>query len=207
MHVPVHLGAMGFTVRNLMQRFPQMHDGDCYASNNPYAGGSHLPDVTVVSPVFVDATSQHPDFFVASRAHHAEIGGMTPGSMPPNATKLEEEGVVIDAFPLVQDGVSYLNELEQLLRAATYPSRNPKENIADVSAQIAAGRKGAEDLRALANQQGTVVLQQRMRRLLDLSAQSLSDIIADFDEQPRIFEDELIEGFPIRVSLQRVEDR
>ncbi|MCA9220985.1 MAG: hydantoinase B/oxoprolinase family protein, partial [Planctomycetales bacterium] len=106
-HVPVHLGAMGHTVRDLIRRFPNLSDGDCLVSNDPYAGGSHLPDVTVVTPVFCQAgaDSDSPTFFVASRAHHAEIGGATPGSMPPMATSLAEEGVLIRGFALVRDGV------------------------------------------------------------------------------------------------------
>lgn len=207
MHVPVHLGAMGHTVRNLMRRFPEMYDGDCYLSNNPYAGGSHLPDVTVVSPVFVTQSSPKPDFFVASRAHHAEIGGMTPGSMPPSATRLSEEGVVIDAFPLIRDGKSFEDQLQNLLSMAEYPSRNPKENLADIAAQLAAGRRGANDLRALAIQQGIDTLQQRMSRLLDLSAESLADVIAEMNDSPHTFQDELVKGYAIRVTLQRKAER
>ncbi len=115
-HVPVHLGAMGHTVRHIMSVYPQMTPGDCYVSNDPFAGGSHLPDVTVVTPVFCEhsLSGGPPDFFVASRAHHAEIGGRTPGSMPPDATSLAEEGVLIRDFALVRSGVSRVDQLARV---------------------------------------------------------------------------------------------
>lgn len=207
MHVPVHLGAMGHTVRSVMAKYPRMCDGDCYVSNNPYAGGSHLPDVTVVIPVFADGASKRPDFYVANRAHHAEIGGITPGSMPPTAKTLEEEGVVIDNFALISKGRSCEDGLESLFRNARYPSRNPLENMADIAAQVAAGRRGADDLRHLAEMQGTQILQQRMTQLLDLSAQSIDDVINLLDDKPQYFADNLIDDFQICVSIQRQEDR
>jgi len=148
-HVPVHLGAMGHTVRHLQSVFPEMHDGDVYISNDPYAGGSHLPDVTVVTPVFCDAGAgkdSRPNFFVASRAHHAEIGGKTPGSMPPDGKNLAEEGVVITSFALRRKGCEYENDLRTLLTSGRYPSRSPDINLADIAAQRAAGVAGAARL-------------------------------------------------------------
>lgn len=207
MHVPVHLGAMGHTVRSIMTKYPSMQAGDCYLSNNPYAGGSHLPDVTAVAPVFVSGTSRRPDFYVANRAHHAEIGGITPGSMPPSAKVLEEEGVVIDNFALIAEGRSFESELESLLRNARYPSRNTAENLADIAAQVAAARRGADDLRKLAELQGTNILQQRMNQLLGMSAQALDDVICMLGDSPQCFSDTLVEGYEICVSLQRIADR
>ncbi|WP_235935156.1 hydantoinase B/oxoprolinase family protein [Candidatus Laterigemmans baculatus] len=205
MHVPVHLGAMGHTVRSLMATYGEMFDGDCYVSNDPYAGGSHLPDVTVVTPVFVESRSGRPDFFVASRAHHAEIGGITPGSMPPQARSLAEEGVVIRNFALVRDSHDRESELEQLLTSGAYPSRTPKENLADIAAQVAAGRRGAADLVALARQHGVETLSAWMTRLLDMAADSVGEVLRRIGSQPRCFVDHLDDGTPIAVRIQSVE--
>lgn len=204
MHVPVHLGAMGHTVRSMMAAYPEMYDGDCYVSNDPYAGGSHLPDVTVVTPVFVERRGGRPDFFVASRAHHAEIGGLTPGSMPPRARSLAEEGVVLRNFALVRDGVDREEALEQLLSSGPYPSRTPKENLADIAAQVAAGRRGAADLQALARQHGRAALSGWMTRLLEMAADSVNDVLRRIGSQPRCFVDHLDDGTPIAVRIQSV---
>ncbi len=207
MHVPVHLGAMGHTVRSIMAAYPTMDRGDCYVSNNPYAGGSHLPDVTVVTPVFVSSERGSADFFVASRAHHAEIGGLTPGSMPPNARSLGEEGIVIHNFPLHQAGVAREAELETLLRSGPYPSRAPHENMADIAAQVAAGRQGAEDIRALAQRYGATQLDDWMQQLLSLSADSLDELIAELGDKPRHFSDCLLDDAKIAVRLQVAEEK
>lgn len=202
MHVPVHLGAMGHTVRSIAAHFPEMFDGDCYVSNDPYAGGSHLPDVTVVTPVFVGSPRGRPDFFVASRAHHAEIGGITPGSMPPDASSLADEGVVIRNFALVRDSVNYEESLLRLLRGGPYPSRTPGENMADVAAQVAAGRRGAADIAALARRHGCATLSDWMTRLLDLAAQSVTDVLETIGDRPRTFRDSLDDGTPIAVHIR-----
>lgn len=204
MHVPVHLGAMGHTVRSLMAAYPEMFEGDCYVSNDPYAGGSHLPDVTVVTPVFVGRQSGRPDFFVASRAHHAEIGGVTPGSMPPKARSLAEEGIVIRNFALVRDGLNREEALERLLSSGPYPSRTPSENLADIAAQVAAGRRGAADLIALARQHGRDALSAWMTRLLEMAADSVTEVLRRIGSQPRCFTDHLDDGTPIAVRLQSV---
>jgi 5-oxoprolinase (ATP-hydrolysing) len=207
MHVPVHLGAMGHTVRGMIEKYPTMYPGDSYVSNNPYAGGSHLPDVTVVAPVFVRDGADVPDYYVASRAHHAEIGGITPGSMPPEAVRLEQEGVILDNLPLVRNGRSFSDAVRNLLETAPYPSRNPDENLADLAAQVAAGRRGASDLVQLAEQAGIDALDRRMTRLLDLAAESLAPILARFRDQAHRFTDLLIPDCPITVSLQSHGDR
>lgn len=205
MHVPVHLGAMGHTVRNIMQAYPQMAAGDCYLSNDPYAGGSHLPDVTAVTPVFVGRQHGQADFFVASRAHHAEIGGIAPGSMPPNATCLAEEGVVIRNFALVRDGVAHWEALEQLLAHGPYPSRNPQENLADIAAQIAAGQRGVNDLVALAHQFGVEQLDQWMSMLLELAAEAIEDCFAVIGEEGTkcSFKDWLDDITQIQLTIER----
>jgi 5-oxoprolinase (ATP-hydrolysing) len=143
-HVPVHLGAMSDTVREMVAKFPTMQPGDSYLTNDPYCGGSHLPDITVVSPVHDSRGILR--FLVANRAHHAEIGGMSPGSMPPGSRCLEDEGVILPPQPLMEKGTlqpSIVQQLEQ----AKYPSRNPRENISDLLAQHAANQRGVQQLR------------------------------------------------------------
>jgi 5-oxoprolinase (ATP-hydrolysing) len=206
-HVPVHLGAMGHTVRHLLNVFPRMSAGDCFLSNDPFAGGSHLPDVTVVTPVFCDQRAVKPDFFVASRAHHAEIGGRTPGSMPPDATSLAEEGVVIRDFALVKDGVSQESELRKLLAAGPYPSRTPGENIADIAAQQAAGIEGVRGLQRLAATYSVDTIDTLMGRLLSVAGNSIGRWIASLGESEMTFRDTLDDGTLICVTLRRRNER
>lgn len=208
-HVPVHLGAMGHTVRAMASQFPKMADGDCYVSNDPYAGGSHLPDVTVVTPVFCepDSTSGTPDFFVASRAHHAEIGGISPGSMPPMARSLAEEGVLIRAFAFVRNGASFESELREILSSGRYPSRNVDENLADLRAQVAAGRDGANALQKMVTEMTLPRVRRLVTRLLDVAAASVERWIATLPDAPMTFQDELDDGTPVCVRLQRCENR
>ncbi|MAI71751.1 MAG: 5-oxoprolinase [Rhodopirellula sp.] len=204
-HVPVHLGAMGHTVRQVMQRFPEMSPHDCYLSNDPYAGGSHLPDVTAITPVFCDAdtTKGSPDFYVASRAHHAEIGGRTPGSMPPNATSLVEEGVVIRNFALVKSGHNHEGDLKQLLSTGRYPSRCVSENLADIAAQQAAGAHGVRALTGLAQQYSVETVDTFMGQILDLAGDSMQRWIQTLPDDPISFEDHLDDGSRIAATLQR----
>lgn len=205
-HVPVHLGAMGHTVRHLIRTFPMMSPGDCYLSNDPFAGGSHLPDLTVVTPVFC-ADEGSPTFFVASRAHHAEIGGRTPGSMPPDATSLAEEGILIRAFALVRSGNLHRHPLEKLLSAGPYPSRKVDENLADIAAQQAAGTHGAAALRDLAEIYSPVTVDAYMSGLLDIAADSMQRWITLLDDQPKRFRDTLDDGSDIAVLIQRRDTR
>ena len=152
-HMPVHLGSMGESVRTILaSRRDTMGPGDVYALNNPYNGGTHLPDVTVVMPVFGEDGALL--FVTASRAHHADIGGITPGSMPPDSVSIEQEGVLFDDFHLVEAGRLREAELLALLRSGPYPARNPQQNIADLQAQIASCRKGANELSAMVAQFG-----------------------------------------------------
>ena len=206
-HVPVHLGAMGHTVRRLIDIYPSMHAGDCYLSNDPFAGGSHLPDITAVTPVFCNSKSGKPDFFVASRAHHAEIGGRTPGSMPPNATSLAEEGVVIRDFALVRDSVANHEQLRDLLASGTYPSRTPNENLADIAAQQAAGVEGSKEVLRLVADYDVSIIDQLMGRILDVAAGNASRFIESLPHEPLDFCDALDDGTPICVSINRNHDR
>ncbi len=150
-HIPVHLGSMGVCVKAVMEDVGSPRPGDVVITNNPFRGGTHLPDVTVVTPVFADGSLA---FFVASRAHHAEIGGAKPGSMPADSTRLTDEGVLIDAFKIVDGGRARFDALERLLRGGAMPSRNPRENLADVVAQVAANQAGVEALLALTARYG-----------------------------------------------------
>ena len=152
-HMPVHLGSMGESVRTILKlRGATMRKGDVFALNNPYNGGTHLPDVTVVMPVFDERGRLL--FLTASRGHHADIGGITPGSMPPDSTSIDEEGVLIDNFHLVDEGRFQGEALDALLASGPYPARNPRQNVADLQAQIAACAKGRAELLKMIGQFG-----------------------------------------------------
>ncbi|HEY9715316.1 MAG TPA: hydantoinase B/oxoprolinase family protein, partial [Chroococcales cyanobacterium] len=153
-HIPVHLGSMGESVKQIMQnRKDTMRAGDAYVLNNPYKGGTHLPDITVISPVF-DGDRSQPIFYVASRGHHADVGGITPGSMPSESKDLFEEGVVIDDFQLVTEGRFKEDEMRALLLSARFPARNVDQNLADLKAQVAANRMGENELLRLSSYYG-----------------------------------------------------
>ncbi|MGB5078559.1 MAG: hydantoinase B/oxoprolinase family protein [Sphingorhabdus sp.] len=159
-HMPVHLGSMGESVRTIVNKRGQNRDGrgirpgDAYALNAPYEGGTHLPDITVIMPVFVSPTDADPSYFVAARGHHADIGGITPGSMPPMSTSVEQEGVLLDNMLIVDEGIFLHAELAQCLASGRWPSRNVAQNIADLKAQIAACTKGASELKRISSAYG-----------------------------------------------------
>lgn len=207
-HVPVHLGAMGHTVRSMIESFPNMQNGDCFVSNDPFAGGSHLPDVTVVTPVFCDSQMRarpHDwtcDYFVASRCHHAEIGGMVPGSMAPEATCLADEGVLIRNRALTQNGQSHHEALRALLSSGKYPSRNVEENMADIAAAEAAGREGARAIISLADSLPPGRLAFLCQRLMRVAGEATATWIESLGDQPRDFSDQLDDGTPICVTLR-----
>jgi len=176
-HMPVHLGSMSESIKTVMQRNAgRMQPGDVYALNDPYHGGTHLPDITVVTPVF-DADDKDILFYVASRGHHADVGGVTPGSMPPFSTRIEEEGVQIDNVKLVERGRLREAEMVALLRSGEYPSRNPAQNIADLKAQIAANEKGVQELRKMVAQYGLDVVQAYMGHVQDNAEESVRRVI------------------------------
>jgi len=172
-HMPVHLGSMGESIRTVIERNPRIQAGEIYLLNDPYHGGTHLPDMTVVTPVFVDAGDAQPRFFVASRGHHADIGGITPGSMPPFSTVISEEGVLIDNFKLVEQGRLREDALRELLLAGPYPARNVEQNLADLQAQIAANEKGVEELRALVASYGWQTVEAYMQHVQDNAEESV----------------------------------
>lgn len=210
-HVPVHLGAMGHTVREIRAAFPSMSAGDVYVSNNPYAGGSHLPDVTVVTPMFCGSSSADPsgvpDYYVASRAHHAEIGGKTPGSMPPDAKCLGEEGVVIDTFALKRDGKESWEALREILRSGPFPSRDPETNMADIAAQRAAGVLGVRLLQQLTTSMGWGRVQRCVEALFDLADGLVARWIDSLPTNVMSFRDTLDDGTLIHVQLRVIDKR
>ncbi|WP_309090756.1 hydantoinase B/oxoprolinase family protein, partial [Phenylobacterium sp.] len=142
-HMPVHLGSMGASVRAVRDRHANLKPGEAFALNNPYAGGTHLPDITVVMPVFMDAADAQPAFYVAARGHHADVGGVQPGSMPPFSSTIDEEGVLLDALPIMREGRFLDAEVRQALAAGRFPARAPDRNLADLKAQVAACQAGA----------------------------------------------------------------
>ena len=168
-HIPVHLGALGLCVRSVMKAMP-MEEGDVIVTNHPAFGGAHLPDVSVITPVFFKGSLLG---FVANRAHHSEIGGTRPGSMPPEAASLMEEGVIIRPTYLVKAGVPRLDDIKKLLSDAPYPSRSIRENIADLNAALAANHRGALALHALASQYKPEVVLHFME-LLDQYSEKLT---------------------------------
>lgn len=199
-HIPVHLGAISETVRRVLQDNPSMAPGDVFVTNDPYRGGSHLPDVTVVTPVFDRATGALL-FFTGSRAHHAEIGGITPGSMPPFSKNLAEEGVLIRNRKLLDGGRSCFDELEQLLREAPFPSRNVAENLADLRAQVAANQYGATALLELIDRYSLATVQHYMRRIQEAAEAKMRSALAQLPRGRKVFTDHLDDGSPITVAV------
>lgn len=176
-HMPVHLGSMGESVQEILRRrTTTMRQGDVFVLNAPYAGGTHLPDVTVVMPVFID-NSKQPTFFVAARGHHADIGGSTPGSMPANSTHIEEEGVLLDNVQLVSNGAFLEAEMRQLLTSGKYPARNVEQNLADLRAQVAACRKGAAELEAMVSHFSLPVVQAYMQHVQNNAEEAVRRVI------------------------------
>ncbi len=176
-HVPVHLGSMGESIRTVIERnADSVRPGDVFVLNDPYHGGTHLPDVTVVTPVF-DAAGREVLFYVGSRGHHADIGGLTPGSMPPDSRTIADEGVVFDNVKLVEQGVLQEQRVLELLRSGPLPARNPQENLADLKAQIAANAKGATELLHLVESYGLEVVRAYMRHVQDNAEQAVRRVI------------------------------
>ncbi|PBC70903.1 5-oxoprolinase (ATP-hydrolysing) [Streptomyces sp. TLI_235] len=202
-HIPVHLGSMGTTVKEVLRRRGgSFRPGDAYAVNDPYHGGTHLPDITVVTPVF-DRAGERILFFVASRGHHAEIGGLTPGSMPAASRRIEEEGVLLDDWLLVQDGRLREAETRRLLTAGRYPSRNPDANLADLRAQIAANRKGVEEVGAMIDHFGLDVVQAYMRHVQDNAAEAVRRVVDRLEEGGCRYETDSGAVIEVRVTVDR----
>ncbi|EKQ67024.1 N-methylhydantoinase B/acetone carboxylase, alpha subunit [Leptolyngbyaceae cyanobacterium JSC-12] len=224
-HIPVHLGSMGESVQSLIRdRGNAFQPGDVYVLNNPYNGGTHLPDITVITPVFVEVRNQEsggqgakansipssydsptlpspssPLFFVASRGHHADIGGITPGSMPPNSCNIDQEGVLINNFQLVEQGQFREAELLELLTSSTYPVRNPAQNLADLKAQVAANTKGVQELQKMVQHFGLEMVQAYMQYVQDNAEASVRRVIERL--QDGNFTYEMDDGCQIQVMV------
>jgi 5-oxoprolinase (ATP-hydrolysing) len=202
-HVPVHLGAMSATVQQMIANFPEMQRGDCFITNDPYQGGSHLPDVTVVTPVFASTTpsSGVPDFYVACRGHHSEIGGMAPGSMAPTSTNLAQEGVLIPPMRIVKAGDDCSSSIEALLRNSRYPSRNVVENLADIAAQQSANQFGVAALIDLASEVGVETLQCYMEHIQLASQAKTEAWINQLEDRVYRYRDHMDDGTAICVAI------
>ena len=198
-HIPVHLGAMGATVRAVRAAILDLGPGDAVVTNDPSSGGSHLPDVTLVSPVFVKGRLC---FFVASRGHQADLGGITPGSMPADSKTLEEEGVLLTPFVLVRGGEFQEQELRRRLAAARYPARNPDDNVADLEAMLAAHRTGEMLLHRMVAEVGLEVAEVTMSQLQDVAAEKVAHEIGRLEDGIHRFEDALDDGTPVCVQLE-----
>ena len=176
-HMPVHLGSMGESVRVILEkRADQMKPDDAFVLNAPYAGGTHIPDVTVVKPIFLDGETT-PLFYTAARGHHADIGGITPGSMPPFSKHISEEGVLLDNVQLVREGVFLEDELTQILTHDAYPVRNVAQNIGDLRAQVASCNKGAVELEKMVEHFGRDVVVAYMKHVQDNAEESVRRVI------------------------------
>jgi 5-oxoprolinase (ATP-hydrolysing) len=198
-HIPIHLGAMGESVQTVLRlRRGTLKPGDVITLNNPYNGGTHLPDVTVITPVF-DTGGRDILFFVANRGHHADIGGITPGSTPPVSRTLEEEGVVLDNFLLVDGGQFREAEFRDVLASATYPARSPDVNVADIKAQIAANEKGVQELRGVVARFGLDIVRAYMRHVMDNAEESARRVIDRIGNGS--FTHTMDDGSPLRVAI------
>jgi 5-oxoprolinase (ATP-hydrolysing) len=197
--MPVHLGSMDRSVETIIRdNAGNIRPGDVYAINAPYNGGTHLPDITVCTPVF-DPGGKRTLFWVASRGHHADVGGISPGSMSPNATTIEQEGVYIDNFKLVDRGKFRERELLALLTEGKYPARNPVQNVNDLKAQIAANEKGVQELRKMVAQFTLPVVNAYMRHVQDNAAESVRRVIDRLHDSS--FEYEMDQGTRIKVRI------
>ena len=203
-HIPVHLGAMSETVKRLLADQPIMQPGDVFVTNDPFRGGSHLPDVTVISPVHANGELI---FLTASRAHHAEIGGIVPGSMPPFSKRLSEEGVLIRNFQLVRNGESREDELRTLLSSGEFPSRSVEDNIADVSAQVAANNSGVRQLLDLVSRYSLQVVHAYMHHIQRAAGEKMRRALRAIPNGVYSREDALDDGSPIKATITITDDQ
>jgi N-methylhydantoinase B len=202
-HIPVHLGSMSESVRSLINdQGDTIKPGNVYLSNNPYNGGTHLPDVTAITPVFLD-NSPTPLFYVASRGHQADIGGITPGSMPPQSTTVAEEGILFDNFLLVEQGNFREIPLRNILLNHPYPARNIKQNIADFKAQIAANERGVQELQKMVKQYGLETVQAYMKFVQDNAEESVRRAIDVLKDGSFIYQMDSGAKIQVKVTIHR----
>jgi len=198
-HMPVHLGSMSESIKSVIRKHrATMKSGDVFVLNAPYNGGTHLPDVTVITPVF-DPEGKDVLFYVASRGHHADIGGLTPGSMPPDSKTVEEEGVILDNILMVDGGRLLESEMIEVLSSGKYPSRNPAQNIADLKAQVAACEKGIQELRKMVDHFGLDVVHAYMGHVQDNAEESVRRVLDVLKDGS--FTYPLDDGFEITVNI------
>ena len=202
-HIPVHLGSMSESVRSLINdRGDTIKPGNVYLSNNPYNGGTHLPDVTAITPIF-DGEKTQIIFYVASRGHQADIGGITPGSMPPHSTTVAEEGIIFDNFLLVEQGDFQETAVRNYLLNHLYPSRNPDQNIADFKAQIAANERGVQELGKMVNQYGLTTVQTYMQFVQNNAEESVRRAIDVLKDGAFIYEMDSGAKIQVAVTINR----
>ncbi len=207
-HIPVHLGSMSASVTSLIDTVQnKIKPGDVYLSNNPYNGGTHLPDVTAITPVFSSQGGQKPIFYVASRGHQADIGGITPGSMPPHSTNIEEEGVLFDNFLLVAEGNFREDAIRKILKNHTYPARNINQNIADFKAQIAANNRGATELLKMVQQYGLATVQAYMQFVQDNAELAVKNAIASLHNGEFTYQMDSGAKIQVKVTIDREHHR
>jgi 5-oxoprolinase (ATP-hydrolysing) len=209
-HIPVHLGSMGESIRTIIDTRGQARDGrgtrrgDAYVLNDPYRGGTHLPDITVIVPVFYSSPSSLgedlPSAFVAARGHHADIGGIAPGSMPPDSRTIDQEGVLIDNQLLVDEGHFREAEMRELLGSGDWPARSPDRNISDLKAQLAACTRGAEVLAQTARDYGPDVVAAYMRHVLANAEESVRRLVGRLDDGA--FDYAMDNGAHVRVAIR-----
>lgn len=200
-HIPVHLGAMSESVAAVLERHPQMLPGDAYVTNDPALGGSHLPDLTVVTPVFTESGELLA--FTANRGHHADVGGIEPGSMPAFSRTLEEEGVVLSALKIVEKGHFLEHRVISALLRGSYPARNPEENIADLKAQLAANQLGNQLVERLSLEITPIGLHAGMNAVRKLSSDWMRRVIRQLPDEALEFSDSLDDGSLIRVRVEK----
>ncbi|MFS0756975.1 hydantoinase B/oxoprolinase family protein [Noviherbaspirillum sp. 1P10PC] len=199
-HIPVHLGSMGESIKTIIRKnAATMRQGDVYMLNDPYNGGTHLPDITVITPAF-DASGREVLFYVGSRGHHADIGGITPGSMPPDSTAVEQEGVLINNFQLVRQGRLLEQETIALLSSGRYPARNIQQNLADLQAQIAANQKGVDELLKMVGHFGLEVVRAYMRHVQDNAEEAVRRVVTALKDSS--YEYRLDNGAVIKVAIR-----
>lgn len=208
-HIPVHLGSMGDSIARVIEARAGSADGrgfrrgDAYVLNDPYRGGTHLPDITVIVPVFYGEEGEEPDAFVAARGHHADIGGIAPGSMPPESRTIEEEGVMIDNLLMVDEGRFREDAVRAALASATYPARNPDRNISDLRAQLAACTRGTELLQGAARDQGPQIVAAYMAHVLANAEESVRRLLDRLEDGS--FTYDMDNGATVKVAI-RIDD-
>lgn len=201
-HIPVHLGSMGESVRHIIAAYPEARPGEAFLTNHPAHGGSHLPDMTVVSPVFAHETEAKPAFYVANRAHHADVGGSEPGSMPAHSRALSDEGVALSALPLIQEGIFQEEAIRRAFLAPPHPARNLRDNLSDFQAQLAANLAGIEGLTRLCREQGFARTCAMMTRLRENAAAQVASMLCRLGDRKLDFSDSMDDGSLIRVAME-----